>query len=410
MGDKQLMKAASLFNKQKISFVINRLLEISLYLVPIFLIFKWSYATSVCVWIFGFYLLSILFEKRKPGFSSPVRWAVVVFMFSVIIPSLMTIGVVDTWREGKHFLYGIGLFFVLMDQIQQKENILRRYLWIMLALSVFVSLDTLWQFYTGTDLLGNVADEGRLPGVFSNPNYLGFFLSGIVPIHTYFLETRKLISEKIFFSIFLLMSLIAIALSGCRSAWGGIFLFYFFLLFYHSNKKVRLVYLVLPLFFVTPILYFMDQKWMASRFIHVFFVDDDRPTIWLNTIRMIREHPFVGQGLDSYKDLSPSVFYMGTNWKYSGPHNFFLEVWQTSGIVAFFAFLYFLYKIIVVNIRYIKVRGEYVFLFPSAVLVFLSSVVSIPFFSKHTSLYLWLYFGLLSGAMQIRNSKDMAKE
>jgi O-antigen ligase len=317
---------------------------------------------------------------------------------------MITIGPVSTLKEAKLFLYGMGLFFVLVDKTRQRKIIIDRFLLLFLILSVLLSLDALWQFHSGADILGNKLEYGRVSALFSNPNLLGFFLAGIAPLHVYFIEIRKSLPAKILLSFLMVLNLMAIILSGCRSAWIGILCLLLFWLIYNPKRLVSLGYAGL---FVLLILPFINFEMIKSRYVKTINLTGDRLIIWENTMSLIRENPLLGTGIDSFKDVSPAVIYNGEKWIYSGPHNFFLEVWQTSGIIAFALFLYFIYKIVMINAPYLKERGVHVFLFFSWALIFISAVINIPFFSRYLNFYLWLILGLLFGSLNFPLKKTV---
>lgn len=405
LGDGALLRPVSLLMKQRMLSWTNLLLELSLYLLPLFFLFKDSYATSIYIWIFGFFIISISIQRRLPKFASPVSVPVILLLVAVTVPSMMTIGPANTWREAKHFLYGIGLFFVLLDQLSQREIVLKRYLLLLVCVSVFLSLDTLWQYQHGSDIVGMELFAGRGTAVFSNPNYLGFFMAGIFPVHVYFVETRKKIADKIFFSLLLVISLLTIGMSGCRSPWGGIVFIYFIRLMYASGKENRVLYGVLPVSFLI-VLYFTGWDIISARFMEFSTsLSGQRSVIWRHAVAMIREHFFLGAGLDSFKHIFPGLMEAGKEeLLYSGPHFFPFEVWQSSGVIAFGVFLYFLYRIIAANLEYIKDNKIHTFLFLSLGMVVITSIISIPLFSRYVSLYFWLFLGLLFGAMKLDHS------
>jgi O-antigen ligase len=393
-------RVVTLFDRTKLPYFVNFLLEVTLYLLPIFFLFKRSYATSIYIWIFVFYALSLVLDNRRPDFQSALTWPVILLLSAVVLASTMSIGLEATWREGKRFFYGVALFFVLIDQISRRKIILERYLWLLLALSFFLSLDALWQFHHGFDVLGNEIYRGRVTAVFLNPNYLGFFLSGVVPIHVYFGQSSGTMFEKSVHLGLLIFNLAIIVLTGCRSVWLGVVVFYFFWLALYSDKRVRAFSGVLAAV-ALPAAYIMNAEMITQRLLETAqFFEGARVVIWRDALTTIWDHPILGAGLDSYKDLAPELHYRGSAMVLSAPHFFPFEVWQTSGIFALCIFLFFLYRSVQINVSYMKRRGRYAFLFPSLVLVFLASVLSIPFFSRYVTFYFWLFLGLLFGAMK----------
>ncbi len=394
--------------RQKFVILINLLLELSLYLLPIFFLLKRSIANSIYEWIFGFYIISLALKKRFPRFDSQITWPVIVLLLTILSTNLVTIGLENTLSEGKRFIYGICLFFILVDKIGENRIILKRFVLLMLSLSVIVSMDTLLQLHHGSDLLGRTYKGGRLTAVFAHPNYLGFFLAGIVPIHIYSIQRNKKFWVKILLSVLLLLCLLSIGFSGTRSAWVAVFLLLLFYYIYDAGNKFRIIYLIIPALII-PMLYLKSHDIVRSRFYQtVNIMESNRVVIWKNTLAVIKDTPLLGTGLDTFRKIDNIVIDARKKKRkeklmhYSAPHFFPFEIWQTSGIIALFAFLFFLYRIVVVNIKYIRERREFVFLFLSWVMVFLTSVINIPFFSRYVSFYLWFFLGLLLGAVEFQ--------
>ena len=390
-------QTASIIDRRRFSSWINRFLEVLLYAFPISLLFKWSYAYSICVSIFGLYLVSILLERRFPRFDSALSLSVVLFLLAVIIPSAILIGPADTWREGKHVVYALGIFFVLVDWISYRPIVLRRYFFLLMILSVFLSLDSFLQWFTGKDIIGMELLGGRCTSVFTNPNYLCFFISGTIPVPVYFMHETKNAWIKTFCIVVLLFSYVTIIFAGVRS---GLLALLIFLIFYLVRQEGKVIWPLLGLSIGSILLYFYDPIGIKGRFAGIFDHGDVRLAIWKQTLVLIRQDPLWGKGLDTFKDLYPAV--KADEIFYSSPHNFFLEIWQTSGILALLLFLYIIYKTVVLNVKHIRQERVCAYLFISTVMLFLTSAVSIPFFSKFVSFYFWFYFGLLIGAMKIQ--------
>lgn len=399
-------QTASMTDKYQFSSWINGLVEVLLYALPISFLFGWSYASSICVSIFGLYLISILVERRSPRFDSPMSLPVVLFLLAVFIPSVALIGPADTWREGKHILYAVGVFFIFIDWIGYRPVILRRYLFLLTGLLVFLSLDSFYQFYHGKDILRVGLTDGRSTSVFTNPNYLCFFISGAVPLPVFFLHEAKKAWIKIVYFAVLLCSFATLMLAGAKS--GFVALAVFFIL-YLARKERESIWFFLSFGLGMLLPYFYDPIGIKGRFTAFFHHGDDRLGIWKQTLsHLIRQDFLWGKGLDTFKDLYSPVRI--NEIFYSFPHNFFLEIWQTSGILALLLFIYIIFKVVFLNITHLRQERICTYLFISTVMLFLTSVVSIPLFSKYVSFYFWLYFGLLTGAMKIHNSEGMAKE
>lgn len=188
---------------------------------------------------------------------------------------------------------------------------------------------------------------GRLESTFSSPISFGAYLSLVFPVTGAFLLSR-LLTKKNFLPVFaaLVLSLTTLVLTLTLSAWiaclGGLTLFVF--LAWRSSFLKRLsrpttlltlgliLFLVITLFFFPPTVLKNKQNSLQGRLI-----------IWKIALRIVRDHPLLGSGQDTFLFLVPH--YQETDWKIVAPvpsstrfaHNQFLQTAATQGTLGILA-------------------------------------------------------------------------
>jgi hypothetical protein len=116
----------------------------------------------------------------------------------------------------------------------------------------FVSFDVIFQFLFGVDIFGikNV-DPSRITGIFGSEAIVGSYLVRLIPLlqFLYFIKIQKKKSLNFFFiSLLLVMSDIAILLSGERASFFYLLLSNFFLMIFSRNYiKFRMVSLIISI-------------------------------------------------------------------------------------------------------------------------------------------------------------------
>ena len=129
-----------------------------------------------------------------------------------------------------HFVLMLSIIFFINNDRNFKINLSK----IIFFLIIFVSLDTLIQYLTGTDIFGykiSTSHGERLSGPFGDEYVVGAFLSKLFFLSILFLDYKKFKYLNIFLILFILITII---LSNERSA-SIMFLFASFLYLIFNN-------------------------------------------------------------------------------------------------------------------------------------------------------------------------------
>lgn len=168
--------------------------------------------------------------------------------------------------------------------------------------------------------------EKQISGTFGSPNHLGLFCSLFLP----FCFLRKWKAESL---------LLVLMLFGCsnRAAFLSIAAVFLFL-----NKRVAAIVFVLVIIFITCT--------KTQRDIHIPPTGHDlagRIHLWRHEIPLIKKDILTGDGPGTYPVLIPQDEFLGLGVIEDRPHNTYLNIWQTSGLMS----LVILGWIVLENIR-----------------------------------------------------------
>jgi O-antigen ligase len=125
-----------------------------------------------------------------------------------------------------------------------------------------------------------------------------------------------------------------------------------------------------------------------------------RERIWVATLRMLREHPIFGAGLDSYQTTMAPYRLADTNLVPEPyPHNIILTSWTELGLLGLAAFLYLLISLTVRPWRALaRASGLYRPLLwglgAGFVMIAVHGLVDSPYWQNDLSVEFWLLAAL----------------
>lgn len=322
-----------------------------------------------------FYILKKLIKKELPKID---KW--VIFFFScIIIFSLVSfinsVSYRSSFQGVTKLLKYLLILLVCSEEIKDIKHIKRVTISICCAI-VLVSVDALFQFFFGYDFIHRIALHHniglpRASAAFPNPNILGIYLSALTPLAAglailYFKGKQRLLA--IFPAI---LGLIGIYLSFSRGAGLAVYVAILFLAIIGKRRWLlaALICMLLAFPFVMP----ENIREWAKKINYnpvVFMCNEDRLSIYANTVNMIKHHPFIGVGVNTfsknygkYKLPSAEKFWQTPDTIYA--HNIYLQMAGEIGLLGLFSFLCLLFVIfrrvtgfvLRVNNEYLKITA-----------------------------------------------------
>lgn len=294
------------------------------------------------------------------------------------------------------WLESVLIFILALDTFNNRQRLLNA-LYIFLAVAALVSIDGIFQKFSGWDFFHKrLLVEGYPTAGFENQNSLAAYLLPAVILSTLlFLHKSSRLSRCLLSCLALLAGTVLILVSS-RGAWLGLFMGLFLWLFLSRNFKKA----VIPFFIFIIFLLIVPSS--RQRIMHTFNAKGDGQRIILmrSSLDMIKDNPFLGKGLGTYMDYFRQ--YAPIDKVYYA-HNSYLQMWAEAGvftIISFFLFLWFLFKDAIGAWR--KSYNPVILALACAVFGFLVH----GFFENHLyslqlSALCWLILGLLAASASI---------
>lgn len=240
-----------------------------------------------------------------------------------------------------YILLGLNTFYFFNRHPHSKTKSL--FWWLIVAL-FFVSLFALLPYsFFHPSLFQN-----RVFGTFGNPNYLASFLIALFPLYIFAHRLRWN-----FFVPLLIILLIALFLTGSRSAWTAFLIAFLMVGVARSIKWKQSKMLIVALLIFTVIAStIMIQKYFPSESLSRFSVQPQhitslktRLSLWNAGLRLFWERPLVGFGQDTVKEniehflperlKANEIFYIDRT------HSEPIDVLVTTGIFGLIGYLGF---------------------------------------------------------------------
>ena len=249
----------------------------------------------------------------------------------------------------------ILIILVCSEEIRDKKHIIRIIISICFGVCL-ASIDALWQMVFGHDFIHHIAIQAavglpRPTAAFPNPNIFGIYMAALTPLIfglTFFYFKGR---NKILMFFVSVLGLLGVYLSLSRGSGLGIYLAVLFLSI--AKKKKLLISFLAGILIIFPFVMPKNIKQWAKEVNYnpiVFMCNQDRISIYNNTINMIKHHPFIGVGLNTftknygkYKTEQAEKYAHTADTIYA--HNIYLQMAGETGLLGLAAFLLFLFQV-----------------------------------------------------------------
>ncbi len=328
-------------------------------------------------------------------------------IFSSIINDANLDSIIRSVTFFKFFIFALSLKIIL---IFNKKSLLY-FLKIIFILIIILSVDGIYQYFFGKNLLGFEHDVGRVSGVFGNERILGSYLSKnlFIALPFFFFLFRSSKYKYLFLTIYFSIIAFAILISGERMAFLhfilGLHLLFLFVSLKEFKKILYLfsIYLIILVFILVNddvkkrVLSITHDQYGISKNFNI--KDSYWGAHYLTAYEIFKENPIFGIGpknfrVESCKDKYSSIDSKKAEHRCTThPHNIILEILSEQGILGIILFSSILYFII---------RKQNLFeIVPVCFLVSLIIYVwpigtSGSIFTTWNGIFLWINIGLLS--------------
>ena len=321
----------------------------------------------------------IIKEKNYKFFNNRYFIFFGIFYFSTLFSTIINFYDFDKSIAGIFYLR-IPLFAFSIWFILEKFNFFDKKIFLVyFAFFLIIIFDSLLQFYSGTNLLGFQITSGRISSFFNDELILGGFLLRILPIFLIFLVMGETLSNQklnIFFIIFIALVCFVIYLSGERSSFYLLFLFFFTLFFISSDLRKFISYIMIIFLIILTIssnlknpnnidptnrifkktfnqLVGNDADYLQLKTKKIkgkfYLFSYDHQNHYILSYNIFKDHVLFGSGVKGFRYLCRNKIYIleNNNGCSTHPHNTYVQIMVSNGLVGlsliFFA-LFFIIK------------------------------------------------------------------
>ncbi len=409
--------------KDKIIYYCDCLIMYSLCLLIFCLPFSKAGAESFTLLAFVLWIL-----KRVLGYRAGSLWGMLpktalnkALGLYVLILVLSVIFSVDYGLSLRGFfgkeLKFLAIFFMMVEIINSNER-LRNILIAIIGSAMLIVADASVQYFRGVDFLRGY-QYSRLTASFSAANGLAAWLIVIIPlVMGIFIWVKVMHSTlKVALFILILMLLNCLLLTYSRGAWLGIMVAAIVMSYYvlRNSKlktKIHYLYFAICLFliflFVSKLINvkmrkiekvnFDSGQTVGERIKSVIKINEGaslvRINLWKESLMMLRDHPFIGCGINTYSIVAPAYKVSESGGIY--PHNSFLQKSAETGLLGLFAFLWILFSFFKIGLQHLHIRKDMLVLgLLSGILAFLvQSIFDNHLYSLQLVVLFWYMLGL----------------
>jgi len=336
--------------KTKVLDFCERATEFSLWLVVFSIPISIAMTNAGIVFSMLFWLIKKILNKDWRLARTPVN----AFLFLLILISLFSminsIKISSSIGGMQKLFKGLFLFFIIVETINDRKK-LRRIIWAALFGLSLVSVDGVFQYLTGKDFIRGYklgigfrypgqAGLRRLSASMHNPNDFASYLITVIPLvislALYYFRGKK----KLLLGLLGLIAFFCVFQTYYRGAILGFAIVAILFSIIKKDKRIAIALLILiftmPFLLPKPILY-----WMVSNpnFYDFFIEEGGRRWHWQAAINMIKAHPFLGIGTNTFS-INYDRYKIATD-PLSGfyAHNAYLHVAAEIGLIGLIIFI-----------------------------------------------------------------------
>ncbi len=352
------------------------------------------------------WLVKIIFIKKGKFYGSFIDIGILLYLVGELITSIFChyskmafAGYQGEWQI---------LTIWLMLEVFTKED-LKKLIDILFATSLITAIYGVYQYFSGWDLVRNrpLSPNAWFKGVHTfnitggfglHLTYGGFFMMiailGFSLINIYYKKDMK---RFWYYTLGTFIITFTVYGAYARSAWVG-FLVGIFTFSFLKSKKLFVILLIIILLGGIIMYYTIPPfKYKVNTFKHL--TELPRWQIWTVAIRIIKDHPIIGIGNGNFIRYYDKYKEKGWHEKMGHPHNDFLNIYITSGLLGFIGYMLIWFLLITYCFRFIKnTKDEFnkniMISLISAIIAFLIAGLAQCYFSdSENSMLLWFFIG-----------------
>ncbi len=255
-----------------------------------------------------------------------------------------------------------SLVFIVMASRKWEDSEVRKFLAVSLFSLVMVSVNGFYQYFAGEGFIRhrtliNLDYMKRISSSFVHPNDFGAYLLSLgAIILAAFIANKVRLRERAGVVVVFMVSMVSLFLTKSRGAWISFFCAILALGALKGRKALAALAVVLIVFFI------LLPPVMKDRLMDLSFSEGnttwERLKLWEGTVNMIKMHPILGFGVNTYSRNFPLYRPEGyLDVRYA--HNSYLQMASEIGIVGAGLFIAFIFSVLWHSLKGIPRIGSF---------------------------------------------------
>jgi len=360
--------------------------------------------SNIVYLILGLFLAMSFFCSKRPGYFIDGEFDKFIWLFLIwnLFSALFAYDKNVAFKRYLDFIIPfITIYFIAKNELDGKKMKFLIYILFFsgIAISVIGILEFIYErnmIYEGfvqNPFYRRYVSLPRIMSTMIHPAMLGTYLMLCLPASFFVIERAVGRLKKIAAMAGLAVILAALILTFSRTGWVVSAVIAFIYFYIKNNKKMLLLAAIMVLFlcsifiavkFKPAIQYRVDYKYIVN-----YLIKGHRLERYPLTIKMIKDYPFAGVGLNNYRILFDK--YYGADNKVPValkiPDNMYLSIMGEAGLVGIILFIALLFCIIKKGLALLKDRENKDW---GIILVLFSSIIGILMHMVSYDLFYWI--------------------
>ena len=332
---------------------------------PLFLLMGPLISEIFLIFLVLFFLFSTIIEKKNYLTNKFIIFFGL-FYISTLFSTLLNFYNFDYAKAGILYfripLFAFSIWFVLDRYNLFNKKIVFFYTIFLLS----IVFDSLFQFYSGQNLIGYEIISNRISSFFKDELILGGFLTRVIPIFLLHLVMTNIINEKkinIYFTGIISLICLIVYLSGERVSFFLLILFFSLIFFAIKHLRKFIILISITSIFLSLIIQYVKnpedlnpanrmfsktyaqiigkgaeshEKYKKKIFNKVYIFSHDHHGHYSLASKMILDYPIFGTGVKGFRYLCRNKIYILENNDgcSTHPHNTYIQIFSSNGIVG----------------------------------------------------------------------------
>lgn len=360
------------------------------YLLPILLI-TGPFLSDLLVSLTSLFFLYYFFKHdEKFILNKYTKYFFLIYIFFLVVSFLSVdkfVSFKSTIPYFRFYMFSLIIWYCLEKKILN----LKTFYFILISIIIAFFIDSLIQFFYGTNILGQVSPLNyRVTSFFGDEAKMGSFIFKIYLL-TYFINFLIQFNyQKIIFFIITIFSINIVIISGDRTAFYLMFIFLIILVIIYKKNSILLIF---TSFLIISFLLISNSEVLKNRILLMtltgffttlesfnpekidkkievkeqnldslkYYISDDHHSHFLSSIDIFSDNLLSGSGPNTFRiECNKKDYFIKKNSCSTHPHNYFLQLSSETGIAGLFILAFiFLYSTLLIVKKILFNKGRY---------------------------------------------------